>query len=404
MAVVPDWKGFLQQITEMCQQVTSPESGAIPVSDPTGPELHPAESGAIQALELAYRHTLDSIPTDLQDVAQLSLLVGHAKAMDLIGDWGRAHQLYEKALVKATLLENHGKYADIWRQIGRLFRKQGRWTDARQAHQQAISTYDVLHDRDGLAAGNNSIGAVFMEEGELRKAQRHFEKALEYLEGGTNYTTRGLVLNNLGIVANIRGKWDLAITRYQEAITFYDRIADRPGVARAYQNLGMTFADRDEWLKANEYFEKSLDITRVTGDRNQKALIYLNKIEVYIHLGDLALALIFCNKCLQIFSVSNDMRGVTEISKFLGVIHRIRQEWKASLKFFEQAVRLSKEYQLWLTLGETQFEKGLYYRDRVRFPSAVKALEASIDSLKKAGAQGEIRKVRKELSRLKRKC
>ena len=403
MSVFPDWDCCLQEIQQVSEgKASTLTSGAAPAADPTRFEPSPTDSGTIQALDLAFRDSLKATPADTRDIVKLCLLTGHAKALDLAGDWNRALRFLDEALSLAHDLNETSACAEIWRQIGGIRRKQGLWDKARSAHEHSLSICMALNNASGIAAGYNCIGAVYMEEGALNRAQRQFVKALVCLEGSTDHRTRGQILNNLGIIANMRGQWDEAIGHYQKAIACYDRINDQPGLARACQNLGMTYADREDWPWAGEYFEKSLAIARTLGDRHQKALVYLNKIEIYIHFGDLELALVYCRKCIQLLAVSADLRGMAELCKLLGVIFRKQRDWKMARKYFQQALRLTRKFRIHLTRGETLVEQSRMYADRSRLSAAVKTLDEAITCLRKAQARGEVQKARKQLSQYRK--
>jgi len=397
--LVPDfWKTQLKIIKEFLKTGKSPkEAKRVEITQPVDADDFIHEH--IQKyLNTAYESILDSPILIEKEKLDINLAMGFAQTYELMGHWSTAIEYYQRAAKLASLLDIKSTKAETYRKIGRLKRNMWNIKGALKAFESSLRIYKSYEDYKGIASSMNSMGTAYLEIGKLQKAEEKFKSALDFAEGINDSKLIAQINNNLGALANIRGEWDNAILHYQECLPRFEKIKHSRGVAQTYHNLGMTFFDKEDPLKANEYFNKSLEFSYIIGDVGLIANTYLNKIEVYIYTQDLNMALVFCKKALESFMQFSDQAGVAEVCKYVGIILSKKLSWGLARQYFQLSLKINKRIENILNLAETQYALGMAYR--MRNNRELEFMNLSLENFKILNARKEIAKVRKVISSL----
>ena len=107
------------------------------------------------------------------------------------------------------------------------------------------------------------------------------ELALDAARQTTNRTAEGQTLNNLGLVYKAQGRWDEAIQCYEQSLDVKREMGDRHGEAQTLNNLGLVYKAQGRWDDAIQCYEQSLDVYREMGDRHGEGKTLENLGDVY---------------------------------------------------------------------------------------------------------------------------
>lgn len=381
------------------KNLTAPKEQTQPDSYPLAADDYIKEN-ITKYLELALDSTLaTSILVD-KKILNINMARGFAQSCELMGLWRVAIEYHNQVIKLATDQNLNDVKAETYRKMGRMKRNLFEMDSALKDFEKALNIFKSLNDKIGIAASYNSIGNVYLETGELDKSEEKFLQALNFAEEAEDSKLIAQINCNMGALANIQGDWDQAILRYQESLPRFEKIGHMRGMAQAYHNMGMTFLDKGESAKADEYSEKSLEYSYAVGDLGLAANTYLNKIRIFIINQDDFLALGYCKKAFESYQKFNDLAGIAEICKLVGVILSDQFSWPLGKQYFQTSIMINEKIKNVLNLAETQFAYGLALKKRKQKDNALKYLTQGLENFKKINSKMEIQKIEKEISSL----
>ncbi|MEM9460011.1 MAG: serine/threonine-protein kinase [Myxococcota bacterium] len=192
----------------------------------------------------------------------------------------------EVRLVRGTLLERSGRYADAQRELSRTYaqalahehepvalgaaqqltRVAGYWLDQHAAGLAWGQTALPLAERSGdelqVAKSSKNVGAVKLRQGDYDHAQRLHERALEIRQRrlGPDHPDVALSLNDLGKVALKKGDYASAKSYHQRALAIYEAAlgSDHPKVAYGLTTLGAACFMLGDHEQAQRHHQRAL--------------------------------------------------------------------------------------------------------------------------------------------------
>jgi CHAT domain-containing protein len=117
------------------------------------------------------------------------------------------------------------------------------------------------------------------------------------------------MLTNIGVIYTGLGDKQKALKFFDESLPLFRLIGNKRGEAIALNNIGKVYSDLGDKEKALNYFKQSLPIRRAIGDKGGEATTLANIGGVYFELGDKEQTLKFYNESLPLFHSIGDKRG-----------------------------------------------------------------------------------------------
>lgn len=134
----------------------------------------------------------------------------------------------------------------------------------------------------------NLLGTALLNAGDDAFLNKQFDKALDYFkEAGIIYESidfkigTAYNLGNIGMVYAEQGKDDLAEKNINEAIVILEEIKDYYPVAVYLTYISDIYAKKQDWTQAFSYANRSLDLARQYGLKDQISDAYLQLSELY---------------------------------------------------------------------------------------------------------------------------
>ncbi|MFW6107537.1 MAG: tetratricopeptide repeat protein, partial [bacterium] len=187
------------------------------------------------------------------------------------------------------------------------------------------------------------------EVGEVRRRIRVLEELLqEYLPSTGKPAPDRIpgaldILNELGMAY-----WGLG--QAARAVQYFERMLDlarlsgpRRQEARAHGNLGSAYAALGELRKAIEYHEQALRISREIGDRRVEGTAVGNLGNAYAALGEPRKAIEYYEQALRIAREIGDRRGEANALGNLGTAYADLGEARKAIEHYEQALGIARE-------------------------------------------------------------
>jgi adenylate cyclase len=190
----------------------------------------------------------------------------------LVGQWGKAGDLYQQALALAEQLGDRSAQAWCQTAMGELVGwKQGRYAEALVWLEQAHTGFEELGDRSGVAQVLKLSGTLAAQQSDLVAARDHYEKSLAILRELGDVSGVADLLNNLGLVARFQGNSALARSIHEEALAIRREVGNKLAIAVSLNNLGNVALDQDDHSTARAWLEEAVSLQREIGHRHYLA-------------------------------------------------------------------------------------------------------------------------------------
>ena len=279
---------------------------------------------------LQYRAVVQWL-TDYQpkwDASNLDKVRGYLEAFHHlceVENWERASKIIEINLDIPNNTELHnllitwGYYREVIDLYSRLLGKLDRASDAvcflglgkgyhyLEKYDQAISSYKESLSRMlkigyslGVGKVYGSMGNTYLAIREYDRAISCYEKCLVISRETNNQESIGSTLGNLGNIYFALGKYDIAIDYAEQHFIIAEKIGDLQGIGIALTNWGNALFKLGHHLEAHKKFLRASEIFIQIGDLRSEALIFYNLARFQADLGNLPLAIEYCDRALSI--------------------------------------------------------------------------------------------------------
>ncbi|MEA2661040.1 MAG: hypothetical protein QOH08_612, partial [Chloroflexota bacterium] len=162
--------------------------------------------------------------------------------------------------------------ARITAQIGQLQWRRGDYAAARDALTKAVDEATALGADDVLADGLKQLGNISLFAGDPRDAELQYQRSRAISERREDLPAIAGVRLNLGDAYCRLGQWDAALGEFAAALALYQRIGDPWCIALIHNNVGEVERIKGNVAEAVPAFERSVAISRSTGDAAGLAL------------------------------------------------------------------------------------------------------------------------------------
>ncbi len=312
------------------------------------------------------------------------------------GEHSSAVYIFEKILSRTRAKkEFDGFTADSFRWLGEVFSRQAVWEISFSYIKRALEIYKRLKKREGIADCENLLGTIYGDIGNLKEAELHFEKAYSFLPRNlSNRLLASKIKTNLGIINNIAGNFEKALEYYKSALSDFESADNQRRTAEVRHNLGMLFGKLHNYKSAHKEFDKSIKLSRKTGDMETLGLSYIGKANLYAVQKEYLLGEDFAEKALRVCQKSNDMLSIADIYKIQGIIQRELRNYDNSATYLLTSLRLNKELNNKLNQAETELEVGKLLMETGNKEESREHYRRAINYFKTIGDMEEVERIK----------
>ncbi|NTW34173.1 MAG: tetratricopeptide repeat protein [Bacteroidetes bacterium] len=118
----------------------------------------------------------------------------------------------------------------------------------------------------------------------------------------------------------------------------------KKGIADCYNNIGTIYKSQSNFSKALEYYRKSLEINKLTGDKNGESINYNNIGIIYSEQGNRPEeALEYFKKSLKISEELNDEQGMSVNYTNISCLNKDMKNYRQALEYGYKALSITKK-------------------------------------------------------------
>lgn len=277
-----------------------------------------------------------------------------------------ALNLHSQSLELAKKLNDSQLQAEVLIDLSRVqYHTKGNHTEALKNLETALEISRELKNETIEADALRNIGVVrWWFKGELdAPLKENYLLALELYRKNKNLRGEAITLSNISFIYNLKGDLYKFLQIQNESIAIKEKIGDLAGLSESYSALGTIYLIGEQKRKAQEHFEKSLEILKETG-------YALNQNEVETYLARIHFELDQYDTAIDLTQKLLEREGEnTVLAKYrtstLGEYHFYGGELEKALKLFQTALEIERktkerdfrsEYSLLNYLGKTYLE------------------------------------------------
>ncbi|MBN1782436.1 tetratricopeptide repeat protein [bacterium] len=243
--------------------------------------------------------------------------------------------------------EPHPHIADIYENMGSVFRRRQKFDMARDYYYRSYQMNLTLHR--SVAMLHNYLGVLFDEIGDFDQSLEHYYKALALFkdEYGETDMNVACIYNNIGMIKQVRCDYDGAFEDYKKALViFLDRLGEyHVNTANCYFNIGHLFHEKGDLDKTLDYFYKSLriDLKNLGENHPSVAHTYNSLGVVLMDKGDYDQALEYSMKAVSIISQDSSRRSHRALNYAyanIGNLYAVKKEYEKALEYHQKAQEL----------------------------------------------------------------
>lgn len=148
-------------------------------------------------------------------------------------------------------------------------------------------------------------------------------------------------LSGLGRCAYNLDELDTAIYYFNKATNYYLQSDDRIALATNFQNLALCYVGLRDYVKANKYYESSLNLFDSLEFRTEQALVLYNMGTMYLNMESYDSAIYFLKKSKILSELNNDIHRETLCAEFLSLAYKLKGNYEIAYEYQENFIELN---------------------------------------------------------------
>lgn len=154
--------------------------------------------------------------------------------------------------------------------------------------------------------------------------------------------------------------------------------------ATALHNQGIMYFEQSNDEKAIEYFNKSIEVSRQSGNPNEMAISLQSIAQINIRKGNNTEALSQLYQSLKIFEKEHDEIGVADVHLSLGDICYFQKDYQKALEHHKKSYDLYLKNNYLVAISSISYKVGLDYYNLGNYPMSLVYQQKSIDMIEKS--------------------
>jgi CHAT domain-containing protein/Tfp pilus assembly protein PilF len=273
---------------------------------------------------------------------QVATLNNIGKVYTRLGEYTKALEYLSHALVIGKDLSDPDRKVTTLNSIGEIYENLGQYAKALEYLNQAVVIRRELQDPYGEATAINSIGEVYENLGQYAKALEYYHQTLAIRSTIDDHRGQGMALNSIGGIYARLGQYAKALEFFQQAFRAAIKSSDRAGIGIASNNIGGIHAYLGQYPQALEFLDQSLVIRRAISDRAGEGKTLNNIGEVYARLGQYNEALQHFQQALLIRREIGDRTGEGTTLSNIGILLATENKPELAIVFYKQSVNVTE--------------------------------------------------------------
>lgn len=237
-----------------------------------------------------------------------------------LGNWDKSLDLYEQSLAISKKLRNYKGQALIIGNIGTVYRGDGDYQKALDTHRRALALAGKAGDRRGEAEQLQHIGGDYQKMERTEDALYYYQKALDIFTERNDLFGQVETAYSVGYLNSLKGDDSKAYFYLKQSLAAAEALQDLKlmGDLNSYTgNIALRLGKVEE---AYDYFTKSLQVSRWTGNRRLEASSLFDLGRVYSDADEPETSLEYLRQARAMYQELGDKDAVDHIDKSIVIV------------------------------------------------------------------------------------
>ncbi|WP_422107834.1 tetratricopeptide repeat protein [Winogradskyella sp.] len=241
--------------------------------------------------------------------------------------------IYDQVIEMYTELGDMTQVSAAMNNKANSLRSLGRYNECLEVHMQSLQLKEKIGDtEESIAASYWNIGNIQGDIENYDISNDYYNKAKVIYEKLDLKDDLALINTNLALNLKGQKQYEEAKALLFEAISYFETSNYNNDLAGAYDNIGWIYAQQDSLELAEDYYNKSLEISKVYGETSLVGLNYRHLGELYNKKGKYRKALNYMKDALQIAEETGTRKkmigDLLEISKAYAGLGRYKKAYE----------------------------------------------------------------------------
>ena len=271
-----------------------------------------------------------------------------------------------------------------------IFQLIGKWDSAEEVLQQALQIAKETNSKKTLADVISKSVSQFIIKGNLKKAKRYTNDAIEICNSLFEATEEkkeiyGIDIKkevteirtifaelylNMGKIRVFNGEFSTAKNFFQKSLNESKIVNDQIGIARAYLNIGLVFESQVQFRKSLEYYTKAMNIF-VESDFLQgltKAYMKIGNLNEKLDEPDLAMK--FFKQSHTLSEEIGDRENMANSLLAIGTVFDEKEDYDKAISLYKQALEIFTEMKYKIGIAHAVENIGSVYKKQKKLQKA----------------------------------
>jgi len=202
---------------------------------------------------------------------------------------------------------------------------------------------DNSKDIEERGAIHIALGFVYEKKGNINKAEYNYKKALIISEKYKIKILETIAYNGLGIINKIRNVLNISLEYHKKGLEIAEKINSKEATATHLGNIGIIYFIKNDLENAYKYFKKADIIFSEIDNSYGRLTTQSNIANIYFRNGNLKKALQIHKKVLEQSISINDLLGMINEHKIIGLIYIEMKKPELALLHLKIAKRIGSD-------------------------------------------------------------
>lgn len=216
-----------------------------------------------------------------------------------LGHHEKTINLYQESLILARKIgDRRGEWSSL-RVLSHFYYSRGDYSKAIEFYEHLLSLSEILEEPQGKGEALLALAGANHFLGKAQEAIKLFDECLTYVQTLDNQPKKVYLLGTLANMLSFIQDYDKSIDCYKQSLSVAE-IVNYQQIGGTLGNLGSTLIKLEKYSEALDVLFKAIEQLKRDGIRVGETRGLLNIAEVYYRLGNIDLALDYCNQSLEI--------------------------------------------------------------------------------------------------------
>ena len=283
-------------------------------------------------------------------------VIAFAPYLTSVGFYTKASQYLELARKASEQTRDNASLAAIWRQLGKITRKQGQYEKAMDCVEKSLDAAHQSQTGQEICASLCELGILFVHQGRYKEAKIRLEQSLAIAEEDNYKLVICDALMALGILYGRLEQSSQAKEAFQNGLYQARLLENQEKICRFLNNLGTVHHHQGDIVLAMNCFQESLLLSRQL-NHGENITICLNNLALLAqHQGNYDEAETLIKEALTVTHRTGFQLGLGQSLVNLGMLERVRGNYERATKNLLSALQTARQlkhpWHLAFTLNE----------------------------------------------------